>query len=68
MRERENRRRSRWFGWWYVSIGAGFVLLGVSRLVQGERAGPIALRWAIAAGFFLLGYLELGPGRRGGKK
>ena len=68
MRERESRLRSRLFGWWYVSIGAGFVLLGVNRLIQGARAGAIALRWAIAAGFFLLGYLELRRGRRGGNK
>jgi hypothetical protein len=68
MRQQENRWRARLFGWWYVSIGAGFVLLGVSRLIQGGRAGPVALRWAIAAGFFLLGYLELRPGSRGGKK
>jgi hypothetical protein len=52
-------RRSRLFGWWYVSIGAGFTLLGVSRLLAGERVALVALRWTIAAGFFALGYFEL---------
>lgn len=52
-------RRSRLFGWWYLSIGAGFTLLGVSRLLAGERWAFVALRWMIAAGFFALGYLEL---------
>jgi hypothetical protein len=64
----EKRWRARLFGWWYVFIGAGFVLLGASRLVQGGPAWAVALRWAIAAGFFLLGYLELRPGRRGENK
>ena len=68
MRQHGNRWRARLFGWWYVSIGAGFVLLGLSRLIQGGPAGPVALRWAIAAGFFLLGYLELRPDRRGGEE
>lgn len=53
------RGRSRLFGWWYVSIGAGFVLLGVSRLLAGERIWLVVLRWLIAAGFFALGYFEL---------
>jgi hypothetical protein len=53
------RTRSRLFGWWYVLIGAGFVLLGLGRFVAGERGWAIILRWGIAAGFFLLGYLEL---------
>jgi hypothetical protein len=56
-------RRSRLFGWWYLSIGAGFTLLGVSRLLAGERLALVVLRWAIAAGFFALGYIELA--RRG---
>jgi hypothetical protein len=56
--------RSRLFGWWYISIGLGFLLLGVSRLIQGERMWLIILRWIIAAGFFALGYIELRYGLR----
>ena len=46
-------------GWWYISIGCGFIVLGVNRLVQGDRSWLIALRWLIAAGFFLLASFEL---------
>jgi hypothetical protein len=53
------RRRSRWFGWWYVSIGAGFFLLGLHRLLIGGALWTIVLRWIIAAGFVALGYAEL---------
>lgn len=58
----ENRPRPRirrMFGWWYVCIGAGFVMLAVHRWLIGERAWLVALRAVIGAGFLLLGYLEL---------
>jgi hypothetical protein len=55
----KTRRRSGFFGWWYVSLGAGFLLLGVNRLVVGAAWWQAALRWGIAAGFFELGYFEL---------
>ena len=58
-------RRTRLFGWWYASIGAGFTLLGVSRLLAGERMTLVALRWLIGAGFFALASFELA--RRGKK-
>jgi hypothetical protein len=51
--------RSRLFGWWYVSIGAGFLLLAVNRLIVGGAPWLIALRFAISAGFFWLGWFEL---------
>jgi hypothetical protein len=57
-------RRPRWFGWWYLSIGAGFVLLAASRMVRGDFGWPVWLRVAIAAGFFALGWFEL-RSRRG---
>jgi hypothetical protein len=50
--------RSRWFAWWYVSIGAGFALLGIHRLLIGERFSMVILRWLVAFGFFALGYLQ----------
>ena len=58
------RRRSPLFGWWYISIGAGFLLLGINRLIAGDGWPMIALRWLIAAGFFTLGYFELRAGRK----
>lgn len=51
--------RSKLFGWWYLTIGAGFLLLGVNRLLLGETAWLVSLRFLIAAGFFVLGYFEL---------
>lgn len=51
--------RSKLFGWWYVTIGAGFVLLAVNRILIGGVPWLIGIRFAIAAGFFVLGYFEL---------
>jgi hypothetical protein len=51
--------RSQLFGWWYITIGIGFLLLGVDRLILGGVPWLIAIRFVIAAGFVLLGYLEL---------
>lgn len=48
-----------WLGWWYLSLGAGFVLLGLRAWLLGARFWTVLLRWLIAAGFFLLGWLEL---------
>lgn len=56
---RLSNRARRWFAWWYVSIGAGFVLLAVHRWLIGESGWLIALRLVIAAGFFVLGWMEL---------
>jgi hypothetical protein len=47
------------FGWWYLSIGAGFLLLAIFRMMMGERLWLIGLRLVISGGFFALGYLEL---------
>jgi hypothetical protein len=44
--------------WWYVSIGLGFILLAVYRILVGEAAWLIALRFVIAAGFFALAAFE----------
>ncbi len=53
------KRRSRWFAWWYMSIGAGFALLAINRMLHHDYGALVWLRWAIAAGFVLLGWLEL---------
>ncbi len=59
MNSGKKRRRPRWFGWWYLAIGAGFLLLGFNRLVIGDTWPGIILRWLISVGFFALAYLEL---------
>jgi len=51
--------KSKLFGWWYVTIGAGFFLLAVNRILVGGVPWLIGIRFAIAAGFFVLGYFEL---------
>jgi len=53
---RGNGLRTRLLAWWYFSIAAGFLLLAVSRGLQGERWPLILLRAAIAIGFFVLGW------------
>jgi hypothetical protein len=52
-----NKRRL--LGWWYLCIGAGFALLGFSRLLKGEVLWLSGLRWVLAVGFIALAYLEL---------
>jgi hypothetical protein len=44
--------------WWYASIGLGFVLLGAYRMLAGEAAWLIVLRFVIAAGFLALAAFE----------
>ena len=51
------RFRSRLYAWWYFTIAAGFLLLGINRWLLGERLWLVFLRFAIAAGFLVLGYL-----------
>jgi hypothetical protein len=51
--------KSTLFGCWYVAIGAGFLLLGINRLIIGGVPWLIGLRFVISVGFFLLGYAEL---------
>lgn len=55
----EGKRRNRLFGWWYITIGVGFVLLAINRVLLGDRSWSMFLRWLIAAGFFALGYFEV---------
>jgi hypothetical protein len=51
--------RSVWFGWWYMTIAVGFLLLALQRILTGGVRWLIVLRIIIAAGFFLLGWAEL---------
>ena len=55
--------KHRLLGLWYLCIGAGFMLLGLARLLKGEVFGSVALRWVLSVGFFALAWFEL-RGRR----
>jgi hypothetical protein len=52
------------YGWWYLTIAAGFLLLAVERWINGGRGWMIALRVVIAAGFGMLAWAELRKVRR----
>lgn len=57
-------RKARFYGWWYVSIGIGFALLGIRSLLLGGKLWLTLLRWIIAAGFLALGWMSLRALRR----
>jgi hypothetical protein len=67
VRETDNRRvrgfQSRHWGWWYLSIGIGFLLLAIVYQLQGAGFTPVALRVAVALGFVALGWMQLRFGR-----
>jgi hypothetical protein len=50
--------QSKHWGWWYLSISVGFILLAIVHLLHGARLGAIALRIGVAAGFALLGWMQ----------
>lgn len=51
--------RKRLTGWWYISIGAGFIALGARAAMFGVSGLLVGLRFLIAAGFLILGVLTL---------
>jgi hypothetical protein len=55
--------QSRHWGWWYLSIGLGFLLLAMVYLLRGAGLAPIALRVVVASGFVLLGWMQFRFGR-----
>jgi hypothetical protein len=55
--------QSRHWGWWYLSIGLGFLLLAMVYLLRGAGLAPIALRVVVAVGFVLLGWMQFRFGR-----
>ena len=57
--ERAERTRARLYGWWYVTIGLGFLLLSIRAFIVGDKPWLIALRMVIAAGYGALGYIQL---------
>ena len=55
--------QSKYWGWWYLSIGFGFLLLAIVHLLQGARLGAVVLRVVVAIGFVLLASMQFRYGR-----
>ncbi len=55
--------QSKHWAWWYLSIGAGFLMLAVVYLLRGARLAAVVLRVAVAIGFALLGWMQFRYGR-----
>ena len=57
-----NGFQSKYWGWWYIAIGVGFLLLAIVNVMRGARLASIVARLVIAIGFELLGWMQF---RRG---
>ncbi|HYA15880.1 MAG TPA: hypothetical protein VEF06_00370 [Bryobacteraceae bacterium] len=55
--------QSRHWGWWYLSIGLGFLLLAIVQSMRGFSPGQVAVRLVIALAFALLGAMQFRYGR-----
>jgi hypothetical protein len=55
--------QSKHWGWWYLSIGLGFLLLAIVHLLQGAGTLAVALRILVAVGFVLLASMQFRYGR-----
>ena len=55
--------QSRHWGWWYLCIGLGFLLLAIVHLLRGSGPAAVMMRIGVAAGFALLGWMQLRLGR-----
>lgn len=55
--------QSKYWGWWYVTIGLGFLLLAIVNTMRGARLAGIVIRIVIAIGFALLGWMQFRYGR-----
>ncbi|HWE53695.1 MAG TPA: hypothetical protein VG273_28150 [Bryobacteraceae bacterium] len=55
--------QSKRWGWWYLSIGVGFLLLAVVNVLRDGRLAAVVLRIVIAFGFALLGWMQFRFGR-----
>ncbi len=50
--------QSKHWGWWYLSIGVGFLLLAIVHQLQGAKLGAVVLRIIVAIGFVLLSWMQ----------
>jgi hypothetical protein len=55
--------QSKQWGWWYLSISIGFLLLAIVSTMRGGRLFLTAIRIFIAIGFALLGWMQFRYGR-----
>jgi hypothetical protein len=63
-----NRRLSRLFGWWYLCVGLGFVLLAIRNWIAHAAPWAVAIRFVIAAGFLLLAIPMFLAARKGARR
>ena len=54
---------SKYWGWWYVTIGIGFLLLAIVNTMRGASLAGIAIRIFIAIGIAILGLIQFRTGR-----
>jgi hypothetical protein len=55
--------QSRHWGWWYLSIGVGYLLLAIVNSLQGARLAGVILRIVVALGFAMLAGIQFRYGR-----
>lgn len=54
---------SKYWGWWYVTIGIGFLMLAIVHTMRGAPLAGIIIRIIIAIGFEALGWIQFRTGR-----
>jgi hypothetical protein len=55
--------QSRHWGWWYLSIGVGYLLLAIVNSLKGARLAGVILRIVVALGFAMLAGIQFRYGR-----
>lgn len=55
--------QSRHWGWWYLSIGVGYLLLAIVNSLQHARLRGVILRIVVALGFAMLAGIQFRYGR-----
>ena len=55
--------QSKYWGWWYLAIGIGFLLLAIVNTLHGGNLAAIFARIVIAIGFECLAWAQFRGGR-----
>jgi len=55
--------RTRWYGWWYLAIAAGFALLALNGCFVNAPVSRIVMHCTLAAVFLIVGVITLRPRR-----